>query len=93
MHAIETPLFPRARAIDIGFHVRSSIPLREVTMSPTRKIDTSRGVTRGAGGDTGPLPNLRKRVVSGDRNTGEPGDKQKKRRGKDQDGRSAGTRR
>jgi hypothetical protein len=43
--------------------------------------DTPQGVTRGAGGKTGPDPKLRKKVVSGDRNTGEASDKLKRRGG------------
>ena len=50
--------------------------------SATRKrVDTPRGVTPGGGGDTGPSPELRKRVVSGDRNTGGLADPRKQRRG------------
>jgi hypothetical protein len=45
------------------------------------KTDTPRGVSRGGGGETGPLPELQDRVVSGDRNTGDPHDKQKRTEG------------
>ena len=40
------------------------------------KVDTPQGVTEGGGGKTGPSPELRDRVVSGDRNTGKLRDKQ-----------------
>jgi len=49
-----------------------TIRKREPGMVPT---DTPEGVTRGGGGATGPKPELQKRVVSGDRETGEPAHK------------------
>lgn len=45
--------------------------------SSTEKTDTSRGVTRG-GGKTGPSPGLQDRVVSGDRNTADPLNREKR---------------
>jgi hypothetical protein len=47
--------------------------------SDNQPTDTPRGVTPGGGGATGPSPFLHDKVVSGDRNTGEPGDKLKRR--------------
>ena len=37
------------------------------------KTDTPSGVSKGAGGETGPKPELQHVVTSGDRNSGEPG--------------------
>jgi hypothetical protein len=54
---------------------------KDEAMSSATKTDTTRGVTTGGGGETGPSPELRRRVVSGDRNTGEPGNKQKRHKG------------
>ena len=62
-------------------------------MTVSKKVDTSRGVTRGGGGDTGPLPSLGKRVVSGDRNTGRLAEKSTRRSAKDSAGQSAKKRR
>lgn len=45
------------------------------------RTDTGQGVSRGAGTESGPDPGLRDRVVSGDRNTGEPVDKQRRKPG------------
>jgi hypothetical protein len=42
---------------------------RKTSSVPT---DTPQGVSRGGGGETGPKPELQKRVVSGDRNSGDP---------------------
>lgn len=50
-------------------------------MSQARNTDTAQGVTRGGGGDTGPAPELRDRVISGDRNTGDTQNKQKRQGG------------
>lgn len=51
-------------------------------MAPQKPaIDTPRGVTIGAGGETDPLPDRRSRVMSGDRNTGTPDDKLRRRNG------------
>jgi hypothetical protein len=57
-----------------------------------KKVDTPRGVTRGGGGTTGPSPELRDRVISGDRNTGRLADKRKPHRDKGEGGRAAGKR-
>jgi hypothetical protein len=48
-------------------------------MAKATTTDTARGVTTGGGGKTGPSPELRRRVVSGDRNRGEPQDKKNPR--------------
>src|SRR5690348_5684899 len=48
-------------------------------MAKAIRTDTARGVTTGGGGKTGPSPELRRRVVSGDRNRGDPQDKKKPR--------------
>lgn len=43
------------------------------------KTDTPQGLSEGGGGKSGPSPDLHERVVSGDRNAGDPANKQRRR--------------
>ncbi len=53
-------------------------PRREPATKHEHPADTPTGVGGGGGGETGPSPGLRDKVVSGDRNTGEPAAKKPK---------------
>ena len=49
-----------------------------MSQTKEKQTDTPRGVSTGGGGHSGPDPALHRRVVSGDRNTGNPANKQRR---------------